>query len=248
MRFALGVEYDGSGYVGWQRQSEGRTVQASVEQALSSVANEAVHVVCAGRTDTGVHATGQVVHFDTDAERPEHNWLRGSNANLPDDIGVQWITAVSEDFHARFSATRRHYRYVIYTHEARPALLRDQVCWQSRPLDEARMAQGARTLLGEHDFTSFRATACQHTNINTSRRRHTRNFNERRRKSSNPCITRTGINPKDRKLILGHLSVIISIVSLELEGSKRFHLFNNPITLSCKRIGFTVTQMNEIKR
>ena len=112
MRFALGIEYDGSGFVGWQRQSEGRTVQASVEQALSSVADEAVHVVCAGRTDTGVHATGQVVHFDTGADRPEFNWLRGSNANLPDDIGVQWITAVNEDFHARFSATRRHYRYV----------------------------------------------------------------------------------------------------------------------------------------
>ena len=168
MRFALGVEYDGSGYVGWQRQSEGRTVQASVEQALSSVADEAVHVVCAGRTDTGVHATGQVVHFDTGAVRPENNWLRGSNANLPDDIGVQWITAVGGDFHARFSVTRRHDRYVIFTHAARPALLRNQVCWQSRALDEARMAQGAQALLGEHDFTSFRAAACQaHSPVRT---------------------------------------------------------------------------------
>ncbi len=168
MRFALGVEYDGSCYVGWQRQSEGQTVQASIEQAISSVADEAIHVVCAGRTDTGVHATGQVVHFDTEAVRPEHNWLRGSNANLPGDIGVQWISAVSENFHARFSAIRRHYRYVIYTHVARPALLRSQVCWQGRELDEARMLQGARALLGEHDFTSFRAAACQaHSPVRT---------------------------------------------------------------------------------
>lgn len=167
-RFLLGVEYDGAGFLGWQRQRQGRTVQTTLEAALSRVADHDVHVVCAGRTDTGVHATGQVVHFDSHASRSDANWLRGCNANLPDDVSVQWVRPASGDFHARFSAVRRHYRYVIYTHRARPALLRHQVCWQTRELDVGRMRQAAGHLLGEHDFTSFRAAACQaHSPVRT---------------------------------------------------------------------------------
>jgi len=161
MRFAAGIEYDGSGFFGWQRQSEGRTVQACVEKAISAVADHKVGIVCAGRTDTGVHATGQVIHFDTEAVRPANNWLRGSNANLPDDISVLWLTAADAAFHARFSATQRHYRYIIYNHPARSALLRNQVCWQHQDLDADKMARASQHLLGEHDFTSFRAVACQ---------------------------------------------------------------------------------------
>lgn len=168
MRFAAGVEYDGCGFFGWQRQAEGRTVQACVEAAISSVADHPVNVVCAGRTDTGVHATGQVIHFDTGTERPVNNWLRGTNANLPDDISVQWLTEIDQTFHARFSATQRHYRYVIYNHPCQPALLRKHVCWQHAELDADIMAHAARYLLGEHDFTSFRAVACQaHSPVRT---------------------------------------------------------------------------------
>jgi tRNA pseudouridine38-40 synthase len=167
-RFALGVEYDGSSFLGWQRQREGRTIQATLEDALSQVADHDVRVVCAGRTDTGVHATGQVVHFDSHASRTGANWLRGSNANLPPDISVQWIKPAGGEFHARFSAVRRHYRYIIYTHPARPALLRQQVCWQTRELETPRMQLAAARLLGEHDFTSFRAAACQaHSPVRT---------------------------------------------------------------------------------
>lgn len=161
MRIALGIEYDGAAFLGWQRQQEGRTVQGCVEQALAMVANESVGVVCAGRTDTGVHATGQVVHFDTDARRTPDNWVRGANSNLPADIRVQWAAGVDDGFHARFSARRRHYRYVVLNRPAAPALLRNRVCWERLPLHLERMQLAARPLLGEHDFTSFRAAACQ---------------------------------------------------------------------------------------
>ena len=161
MRIALGIEYDGSAYYGWQRQAEGETVQGRVEAGLSVVADHPVHVVCAGRTDTGVHATAQVVHFDTTAERTPDNWLRGVNAHLPADIRVQWATGVADGVHARFSARRRHYRYVIHVGSAPPALLRHRVCHERLPLDVAQMQTAARHLLGEHDFTSFRAVACQ---------------------------------------------------------------------------------------
>jgi len=161
MRFAAGVEYDGAGFVGWQRQPAGRTVQTCVEKAISKVADHPVKVVCAGRTDTGVHATGQVIHFETGAERPISSWLRGANANLPHDISVQWLTGVDDEFHARFSATQRHYRYIIYNHTSRPSLLRNHVCWQHTELDNETMARAGQRLLGEHDFTSFRAAACQ---------------------------------------------------------------------------------------
>lgn len=161
MRIALGVEYDGAGFLGWQRQSRGRTVQGCVEAAVARVADHPVHVVCAGRTDTGVHATAQVIHFDTDAMRNPGNWVRGANSHLPEDTRIQWAMQTAEDFHARFSARRRHYRYVIHNGAAPSALLRHRVCQERLPLDDGRMQAAAQYLLGEHDFTSFRAAACQ---------------------------------------------------------------------------------------
>jgi len=161
MRIALGIEYEGTNYLGWQRQAEGRTIQGCVEQALSRVADHPVAVVCAGRTDTGVHATGQVVHFDTGSRRGVQNWVRGSNANLPEDIRVQWAKEMSGLFHARFSAVRRHYRYIILNRPTASALLARRTCREYVRLDVPRMATAARQLAGEHDFSSFRAAACQ---------------------------------------------------------------------------------------
>lgn len=162
MRIALGVEYGGSRFCGWQtQQGDVRTVQGCVEHALSRVAAHPVRVVCAGRTDSGVHAIGQVVHFDSTAERSVRSWVFGANANLPEDVTVLWARPVSEDFHARFSATRRMYRYVIFNRPQRPSWQAGRVSWDYRPLDAARMQQGASYLLGEHDFSSFRAYACQ---------------------------------------------------------------------------------------
>ncbi len=161
MRIALGVEYDGSDFSGWQAQNGSRTVQETVEQALGKVADHPLRVVCAGRTDTGVHATEQVVHFDSDAPRSMRSWVLGTNSNLPHDVSVRWAQPVDDDFHARFEATARNYRYIILTRFTRPAILRRRVCWRHSELDIARMARGATHLLGEHDFTSFRALACQ---------------------------------------------------------------------------------------
>ncbi len=161
MRIALGVEYDGANFNGWQIQAQGRTVQGCVEQALAQVANHQVRVFCAGRTDTGVHATGQVVHFDSDAERSERGWVRGANANLPDDVAIIWAKPVSDAFHARFSAQRRRYRYVIYSRPVRPTFLARRVTWEYRSLDIERMQAAANHLLGEHDFSSYRAYGCQ---------------------------------------------------------------------------------------
>lgn len=161
MRFALGIEYDGTGFFGWQRQPEGRTVQASVEKALSEVANHPVAVVCAGRTDTGVHATGQVVHFDTESVRSMDSWRRGANTHLPDDVRIQWAQPVDESFHARFGASERHYRYIIHNHRVNSPLLRSRVCTVYTQLDVDSMQVAASHLRGEHDFTSFRAVACQ---------------------------------------------------------------------------------------
>jgi tRNA pseudouridine38-40 synthase len=161
-RIALGVEYDGSGFCGWQTQSRGtRTVQHEIERALSRVADHPVRVVCAGRTDTGVHATGQVVHFDTHAERQLKAWVMGVNTHLPDDVCVHWAKPVDADFSARFSATRRSYRYVIQQRSARPALYSRRVTWVRYPLDTAAMHLAAQALLGENDFSSFRSSACQ---------------------------------------------------------------------------------------
>jgi len=162
MRIALGIEYDGSEFCGWQLQKDAvRTVQGAVEQALSKVANHELRVTCAGRTDTGVHATEQVIHFDTDAVRDERAWVYGANANLPKDVVVLWARPVTEDFHARFSAERRAYRYVIFTREVRPTFLAYRVTWHYRPLDIERMQAAGNFLLGEHDFSSYRAVACQ---------------------------------------------------------------------------------------
>jgi tRNA pseudouridine38-40 synthase len=164
MRVALGVEYDGAEILGWQRQSRGRTVQGCVETAITRVADHPVDVVCAGRTDTGVHATAQVVHFDTDAMRNPENWVRGVNSHLPGDVRIQWANETTEEFHARFSARRRHYRYVVHNGLAPSALLRQRVCQERLPLDDGLMRAAAQHLLGEHDFTSFRAAACQAKN------------------------------------------------------------------------------------
>ena len=162
MRIALGIEYDGSDFAGWQLQKGGvRTVQGAVEQALSRVADHPLRVICAGRTDAGVHATAQVVHFDTQVGRSMHSWVYGANANLPKTVSVQWARAVSDDFHARFSAIRRRYRYVILNRELRPAFLASRVAWEYRPLDEALMRQAAQDLEGVHDFSAYRAVACQ---------------------------------------------------------------------------------------
>lgn len=161
MRIALVLEYDGSHYHGWQAQTGLHTVQQAVEQAVSKVADSPISVICAGRTDTGVHATNQVIHFDTDKERSIRAWIHGVNSFLPKDICIKWGKEVPEEFHARYSATARRYRYVIYNGVVRPALLRSNVTWQYRQLDHRLMHQGAQILLGENDFTSFRSVECQ---------------------------------------------------------------------------------------
>lgn len=161
MRVALGVEYDGSAYAGWQSQPHGNTVQDKLEQALRSIAGEAVRVSCAGRTDSGVHALAQVVHFDTHAARPANAWVRGVNACLPDSIAVQWAQQVPPDFHARFSAVARSYRYILLNHPVRPALNHGRCGWFHLPLDLASMQRAAACLQGEHDFSAFRAAECQ---------------------------------------------------------------------------------------
>lgn len=162
MRIALGIEYDGSTYHGWQTQQPGvDCVQNHVERAVGIVANHPAAVICAGRTDAGVHATAQVVHFDTAAARELKAWVLGVNAHMPRSIVVRWAKPVADDFHARYSAFARSYRYVILNTASRPALLSKQVTWHYRPLDALRMQAGASHLIGEHDFTSFRAMSCQ---------------------------------------------------------------------------------------
>ncbi len=161
MRIALGIEYDGTAYNGWQRQRNGVGIQSLVEKALSVVADDAIEVTCAGRTDSGVHASGQVVHFDSAAERATHGWLLGANSNLPDDISVCWAREVSQEFHARFSATARHYRYRILNQTSRSSLNRYRAWWVHQPLDARLMQAGADYLLGAHDFSAFRAAGCQ---------------------------------------------------------------------------------------
>jgi tRNA pseudouridine38-40 synthase len=161
MRIALGVEYDGTEFHGWQRQRTGRTVQGCLDAALSRVADHELATVCAGRTDTGVHAVEQVIHIDTTADRDEKAWIRGGNANLPADIRIQWAREVDGTFHARFSARRRHYRYVILNRPYPSAQFRHRACWVYSKLNENSMRQAAIHMLGEHDFTSFRALACQ---------------------------------------------------------------------------------------
>ncbi len=161
MRWALGIAYHGQAYDGWQSQPSGRTVQDHLEAALSRFADRPVATVCAGRTDAGVHGLNQVVHFDTDATRAPFSWVRGTNTFLPADIAVQWAVQVPDAFHARASARGRRYAYVLLESPVRPALEAGRVGWVFRPLDEAALRDAAARLLGTHDFTSFRASACQ---------------------------------------------------------------------------------------
>ncbi len=161
MKVALGVEYDGSGFSGWERQPGRRTVQKLVEGALSRVANHQVRVSCAGRTDAAVHAWGQVVHMESDAPRDERAWVLGGNANLPAEISITWARPVPDEFHARFCALARHYRYIILNRPVRSSLLQSRVFWEYRRLTVDAMQEGAGYLLGEHDFTSYRSQACQ---------------------------------------------------------------------------------------
>ena len=161
-RFALGLEYDGTAFMGWQRQAHaGRTVQAYLEEAVGKVADHPVESTCAGRTDAGVHASGQVVHFDSEARRDLRGWLLGINSNLPPDVTVTWIREMPTEFHARFKAIARQYRYVILNRDTRPALKRGQLTWVHRPLDVARMQAAALHLLGRHDFSAFLSVECQ---------------------------------------------------------------------------------------
>lgn len=161
MRIAAGVEYNGAAFSGWQSQSGSRTVQDHVEAALGRVADHPLRVVTAGRTDAGVHATGQVVHFDTDSVRPPYSWMRGANSNLPRDARILWVKEVPERFHARFSAVARSYRYVIHTSASRPAIFNDLCAWVYYDLDVRSMQTAAQCLVGTHDFSAFRAAGCQ---------------------------------------------------------------------------------------
>ena len=161
VRFALGLEYDGRGFCGWQSQANGLGVQDALERALSTIADAGIRVVCAGRTDTGVHASAQVVHFDTWANRPIEAWVRGANATLPHGVVVLWAKPVAEEFHARFSARARRYRYILLNRPQRPGLLNHRVGWYHHTLDENLMRQAANYLIGEHDFSAFRAAECQ---------------------------------------------------------------------------------------
>ena len=160
-RIALGLEYDGTAFAGWQWQRGQRNVQACVEDAVGKVAAEPVTVHSAGRTDAGVHALQQVAHFDTLAQRVNRSWLLGVNANLPDDIRVLWAREVDPSFHARYSAIARYYQYVILNRPMKSALQRTQVTWCFNPLDEVKMQEAADHLIGNHDFSSFRAQGCQ---------------------------------------------------------------------------------------
>lgn len=161
MRIALGIEYDGSQYHGWQEQTGLHTLQQAVERAISRVADESISVTCAGRTDTGVHAVNQVIHFDSAKDRTTRAWIHGANSFLPKDICVRWAKEMSDDFHARYSAVSRSYRYVIFNAPVRPALFRGNMTWQYRPLNHQDMHKAGQLLLGENDFTSFRSVECQ---------------------------------------------------------------------------------------
>jgi tRNA pseudouridine38-40 synthase len=161
MRVALGIAYRGSAYSGWQSQPGGRTVQDRLDAALSTFAGGPIRSICAGRTDAGVHALNQVVHFDTSAVREVHSWIRGTNRYLPADIAVQWCRFVAEGFHSRASAAGRRYVYVLLESPVRPALESGLAGWAFRPLDGDAMRQAAAALLGEHDFSAFRSAECQ---------------------------------------------------------------------------------------
>jgi len=160
-RLAIGIEYDGTPFSGWQRQQHAASIQEAVERALSGVADDSVSVSSAGRTDAGVHATGQVAHFDTSARRDLRSWLLGANSNLPREIGLTWVREVSSSFDARYSAQARTYHYLVLNRKVRSALHRDRAWWVAADLDVAAMRSAAGLLIGEHDFSAFRAAQCQ---------------------------------------------------------------------------------------
>lgn len=160
MRYALGIEYDGAAFCGWQRQSHAASVQQCVEKALETVANHEVTVICAGRTDTGVHARGQVVHFDSPSDRSERQWILGINSNLPDAVRVVWLRKVDDSFHARFGAHSRTYQYRILNRWVRPAIGVSYMAWCRDRLDEKSMHEAALLLIGKHDFSAFRSAGC----------------------------------------------------------------------------------------
>ncbi|MGB8434275.1 MAG: tRNA pseudouridine(38-40) synthase TruA [Burkholderiales bacterium] len=161
MKIAIGVSYDGGPFEGWQSQPSGRTVQDELERALAGIATHPVRLVAAGRTDSGVHALGQVAHFESNVERPAQAWVRGANSALPPAIAVQWAQPVPDAFSARYSATSRTYRYCVFCHPVRPVVLAGRVGWFHPPLELEPMQAAARHLLGEHDFSAFRSIECQ---------------------------------------------------------------------------------------
>ncbi len=160
-RLAAAIEYDGTPFFGWQRQRQTPTVQECLENALSKVADHTIQIHASGRTDTGVHAWRQVVHFDVEAERSERSWILGTQTHLHPGVSMVWVKPVAPDFHARYSARARHYRYRIINRLHRPAIDRQRACWVHQPLDVERMHKAAQALVGEHDFSSFRAAGCQ---------------------------------------------------------------------------------------
>lgn len=160
-RFAMGIEYDGSAYYGWQRLKHGPSIQQVLEEALEKVARAPIALSASGRTDTGVHATRQIAHFDAPVARTQKAWVMGGNANLPRDVRIQWVVPVSDSFHARATATARRYRYLIHNSSMPPALSHKTVTWHRSPLDEQRMHRAAQALVGEHDFSGYRAAKCQ---------------------------------------------------------------------------------------
>ncbi|MEZ0209839.1 MAG: tRNA pseudouridine(38-40) synthase TruA [Methylophilus sp.] len=161
MKIAIGIEYHGAYFQGWQSQPNGRGVQDAIEHAIAMVGGEPVRLHAAGRTDAGVHALMQVAHFETTVQRPQSAWVRGTNANLPSWVRVLWAREVADDFHARFSAKARSYQYVLYNHAVAPASQYGRVGWYHRPLNIVPMQLAAELLLGEHDFSAFRASECQ---------------------------------------------------------------------------------------
>ena len=161
MRIVLGLEYDGSSFCGWQSQPSGCSIQDALEAALSKIAHNSIQVITAGRTDAGVHATYQVVHFDTQVQRPLSAWVRGVNALLPSSMAVLWVSKLSDSFHARYSAKERCYLYLLLNHPVRAALYHGKVGWFHLPLNIEQMREAAQFLLGEHDFSAFRASECQ---------------------------------------------------------------------------------------
>jgi tRNA pseudouridine38-40 synthase len=161
MRIALGIEYDGTDFPGWQRLTHLTAIQTVVEDALGFVADHPVQVTCAGRTDAGVHAQCQVIHFDTPSQRSERGWVLGVNSRLPPSVALRWAKPAGDDFHARYGALARRYRYVIVNRPMRAALQARYVAWERAPLDALAMHRAAQTLIGEHDFNAFRTVACQ---------------------------------------------------------------------------------------